>query len=76
MGTVEQLKNVWETVRLLRDQQNEWYHQRWHKIDTAQLRAAADKQLEIARALPENTYVWDVYHGLLSSIHNIQVSFL
>jgi len=64
---------VWEAVRILGDEQNEWKCHRWHKINTKQLRTETDRQLEMLKKLPEEVLLWDVYHGLQGSIVDIQV---
>ena len=71
--TIDNLKKVWEAVRVLGEEQNEWKCHRWHKINTNQLRTATEKQLDSLKKLPEEVLIWDVYHGLQDSILDIQV---
>ncbi|XP_052258855.1 uncharacterized protein LOC127863384 isoform X2 [Dreissena polymorpha] len=66
------LKQVWETVRVIDDQQDEWKRNRWQKMNTKFLREETNKQLEIVRGLPEDVFTWDIYMGLHESITNIQ----
>ncbi|CAH1797693.1 unnamed protein product [Owenia fusiformis] len=66
------LKQVWETVRLIDDQQSEWKRHRWQKMNTKFLRDETNKQLDIVKTLPEDVFMWDVYMGLLESITTIQ----
>ncbi|XP_052060514.1 uncharacterized protein LOC127700861 isoform X4 [Mytilus californianus] len=66
------LKQVWETVRVIDDQQAEWKRHRWQKMNTKFLREETNKQLDIVRALPEDVFTWDVYMGLHESITTIQ----
>ena len=67
------LKQVWETVRVIDTQQSEWKRHRWQKMNTKFLRQETNKQLDIVRALPDDILTWDVYMGLHESIANIQV---
>ncbi|KAL3885754.1 hypothetical protein ACJMK2_025795 [Sinanodonta woodiana] len=67
------LKQIWETVRVIDEQQSEWKRHRWQKMNTKFLREETSKQLEIVRALPEDVFTWDVYMGLHESITSIQV---
>ncbi|XP_070202269.1 uncharacterized protein [Littorina saxatilis] len=66
------LKQVWETVRVIDDQQSEWKRHRWQKMNTKFLREETNKQLEIVRGLPDDVLTWDVYKGLHESITTIQ----
>ncbi|ELU01784.1 hypothetical protein CAPTEDRAFT_107783 [Capitella teleta] len=66
------LKQVWETVRLIEEQQSQWRKHRWQKMNTAFLKEETTKQVEIVRALPEDVCTWDVYLGLMESITTIQ----
>ncbi|GFS27875.1 dynein beta chain, flagellar outer arm [Elysia marginata] len=66
------LKQVWETVRVIEEQQSEWKRHRWQKMNTKFLREETNKQLDIVRALPEDVFTWDVYMGLHESITTIQ----
>lgn len=61
-------------MRVLGDEQNDWKGHRWHKINTKQLRTATDKQLDTIKKLPEESFLWDVHHGLQGSVLDIQVS--
>ena len=42
-------------------------------MNTRQLKEHSDKQLDVARSLPEEVFAWDVYIGLYESITTIQV---
>ncbi|GFO25145.1 dynein beta chain, ciliary-like, partial [Plakobranchus ocellatus] len=66
------LKQVWETVRVIEEQQSDWKRHRWQKMNTKFLREETNKQLDIVRALPEDVFTWDVYMGLHESITTIQ----
>ncbi|XP_078672103.1 uncharacterized protein LOC144911712 isoform X1 [Branchiostoma floridae x Branchiostoma belcheri] len=66
------LKLVWETWRVVSEQQNDWRLHRWQKIDTKFLRTATQEQLARVKGLPEDTFVWDVYMGMQESIVIIQ----
>ncbi|XP_076457719.1 uncharacterized protein LOC143291635 isoform X3 [Babylonia areolata] len=66
------LKQVWETVRVIDDQQSEWKRHRWQKMNTKFLREETNKQLEIVKGLPDDVLTWDVYMGLHESITTIQ----
>ncbi|XP_053409232.1 uncharacterized protein LOC123561373 isoform X4 [Mercenaria mercenaria] len=66
------LKQVWETKRVIDEQQGEWKRHRWQKMNTKFLRDETNKQLDIVRALPEDVFTWDIYMGLHESITNIQ----
>ncbi|XP_071095883.1 uncharacterized protein [Haliotis cracherodii] len=66
------LKQVWETVRVIDEQQSEWKRHRWQKMNTKFLKEETSKQLDIVRALPEDVFTWDVYMGLHESITTIQ----
>ncbi|XP_069115919.1 uncharacterized protein [Argopecten irradians] len=66
------LKQVWETVRVIDEQQAEWKRHRWQKMNTKFLREETNKQLDIVRALPEDIFTWDVYMGLHESITTVQ----
>jgi dynein heavy chain len=68
------LKEVWETVRIIDDQQSEWKRHRWQKMNTKFLREETNKQLDIIKDLPDDVYTWDVYMGLHESISTIQVT--
>lgn len=67
------LKQVWETFRVIDEQQSQWMKHRWQKMNTAYLREETNKQVEVAKALPEEIFTWDVYMGLYESITTIQV---
>nr|XP_022320176.1 dynein beta chain, flagellar outer arm-like isoform X6 [Crassostrea virginica] len=66
------LKQVWETVRVIDEQQSEWKRHRWQKMNTKFLKEETNKQLDIVRGLPEDIFTWDVYMGLHESISTIQ----
>ncbi|KAL5020323.1 hypothetical protein ScPMuIL_003215 [Solemya velum] len=66
------LKQVYETARVITDQQAEWKRHRWQKMDTKFLREETNKQLDIVKSLPESIFTWDVYIGLHESITTIQ----
>ncbi|KAK7479591.1 hypothetical protein BaRGS_00029140 [Batillaria attramentaria] len=66
------LKQVWETVRVIDEQQSEWKRHRWQKMNTKFLREETNKQLEIVKGLPDDVLTWDVYMGLHESITTIQ----
>ncbi|XP_056010102.1 uncharacterized protein LOC125667097 [Ostrea edulis] len=66
------LKQVWETVRVIDEQQSEWKRHRWQKMNTKFLKEETNKQLDIVRGLPEDIFTWDVYMGLHESITTIQ----
>ena len=64
---------MWKAVRLLGEEQNDWKAHRWHKINTNLLRQETNRQLDALKHLPEESFLWDVYHGLQDSILTIQV---
>ncbi|ESO89558.1 hypothetical protein LOTGIDRAFT_125094 [Lottia gigantea] len=66
------LKQLWETVRVIDEQQSEWKRHRWQKMNTKFLREETNKQLEIVRNLSDDIYTWDVFMGLHESITTIQ----
>ncbi|KAK6172547.1 hypothetical protein SNE40_016179 [Patella caerulea] len=66
------LKQLWEKVRVIEEQQTEWKRHRWQKMNTKFLREETNKQLAIVRGLPEDVFTWDVYMGLHESITTIQ----
>ena len=70
---LDHLKEIWETVRIIDDQQVEWKRHRWQKMNTKFLREETNKQLDIIKDLPDDVYTWDVYMGLHESISTIQV---
>lgn len=70
------LKQVWETVRIIDEQQSEWKRHRWQKMNTKLLWEETNKQMEIIKALPDDVLTWDMYIGINESITTIQVSHL
>lgn len=66
---------MWETVRVIDEQQSEWKRHRWQKMNTKFLKEETNKQLDIVRGLPEDIFTWDVYMGLHESISTIQVGY-
>ncbi|XP_055866060.1 uncharacterized protein LOC106055129 isoform X2 [Biomphalaria glabrata] len=66
------LKLVWETFRIIDEEQTNWKQQRWQRVNTAYLREETSKQLELIRALPDEVFTWDVYMGMNKSITTIQ----
>ena len=70
---LDNLKHVWEMVRIIDAQQSEWRRHRWQKMNTKFLRQETNKQLDMVKSLPEDVLTWDVYMGLHESIATIQV---
>ncbi|XP_064650622.1 uncharacterized protein LOC135502065 isoform X3 [Lineus longissimus] len=68
------LKQLWQTVRMITEQQSEWKLHRWQKLSMKFLREETAKQLEIVRSLADETFTWDVYIGLHESIQVIQAT--
>lgn len=67
------LHEVWDTVRTLQEQQQEWKQERWQTMNTKYLREATNDQLTTVKTLPDETHSWDVTRGLEESILVIQV---
>eukprot|EP00057_Strongylocentrotus_purpuratus_P006394 XP_011660868.1 PREDICTED: dynein beta chain, flagellar outer arm [Strongylocentrotus purpuratus] len=66
------LHEVWDTVRTLQEQQQEWKQERWQTMNTKYLREATNDQLTTVKTLPDETHSWDVTRGLEESILVIQ----
>ncbi|KAH9514965.1 hypothetical protein Btru_021540, partial [Bulinus truncatus] len=69
---ITNLKLVWDTFRIIDNEQSEWKKQRWQRINTTYLRDETSKQLEMIRSLPDEVFTWDVYMGMNKSITTIQ----
>ncbi|KAI0240665.1 Dynein heavy chain 9, axonemal [Lamellibrachia satsuma] len=66
------LKELWETVRIIDLKHSEWKRHRWQKVNTELLHDAAKQQLEQLESLPDDVFTWDVYMGIHAAVTDIQ----
>eukprot|EP00795_Rhopilema_esculentum_P016198 gene16198-7569_t len=66
------LRQVWETAKVIQEQQSDWKRHRWQKIRPKLLRKLLGQQEELLKQLPEKAIGWDVTIGVQQSIERMQ----
>eukprot|EP00794_Sanderia_malayensis_P011161 gene11161-12333_t len=65
------LRNVWDTVKIIQEHQNDWKRHRWQRIRPKLLRKLLVQQQDLVKQLPDKAFGWDVTIGVSLTIEDM-----